>query len=148
MEIKIRSVREKVVEKLKTLVDDGTLGQVRSQSFGFDLLGSPSISKYPVAFVTSPSFFSEVADNTQNKRTYQFLIDVVFSGGSVRNNDYIVDEVKEKITNAFDQDFTLDGEVIQVMPVSSIAASSEIAGKRYIHFVCQIDIEVFVNVVQ
>lgn len=144
---KIRKVREKIVENLQTLVDAKDIAQVRSQSFGFDLLGSPSIKAYPVVFVTSPAFDAELLDSSRVIRSYDFILDVVCTGSQTQS-DYFIDELKEKIADLFDKDFTLDGEALEVQSVGSVAASTEISGKRYIHFAMNLEVKTIFNFVE
>ena len=137
---KIRKVREAIVKNLEKLVETKDIAQVRSQSFGFDLIASPGIKAYPIVFVTSPSFSSQLLDVTRTERSYNFILDVVCTG-SQSEDDYFVDELKEKIANLFDTDFTLDGNALQVSSVGSVSASKEVSGKRYIHFSMNLEVK-------
>lgn len=140
----ISELRKKVREKLDGLVEEGHLKQVIDQTIEFNLL-EKVVANYPVAFVVSPSFTSELLDTGNNLRTYTFPIVVILRGTEV--DGYIVDELKEVISDAFDKDYTLGGVANGgITPAASPSSVENHNSKSYIVFVVTISARVTVQV--
>ncbi len=100
-----------VKNEIKTILDtlvSTDLGQVIISDFRKDFW-EQDIAKYPAAIISTPGISaSEVKTNAQNLRTYEFEIVVIMKGENI-THIYDVENLMDKIADAFDNNPTLNG---------------------------------------
>ena len=128
-------VKQKVLEKLQTLVGTGkplvaVYGSHRTQFEGF-----------PSATFQPSDVMSDYQSNVQNLRRYVFRIVLHQEAeqvGAEQALDILWDAMHE-VMNAFDNDFTLGGEVVELRAVPSVwGAYNEGTG---VTFYCELKLE-------
>jgi hypothetical protein len=140
------TLRNKIKAKLDTLVTSGDLSLVLNRSFKHHPLADPNLVKFPAAIVQPPSFESTELDQAANERTYTFDIVIVMKGDDISSIDAI-ENLAETISNAFDDDFTLDGAAQGgVSPAVSPIEQDEFNGKQLVMFVVTIKPRICYNI--
>jgi len=103
----VTTIKNAVKAKLETLIPT-TLGQVIVDDFKQSNFSYKDIGAYPAAIVSSPAIDGAAETNRDNLRSHTFVIGIVQKGENVTSaND--IEELMEKILNAFDEDPTLGG---------------------------------------
>lgn len=101
------TLKNAIKTKLESLVP-ATLGEVQADDFKISSIFDRDIAKYPVAILTSATIEAEALTNRDNIRTLTFEIVILEKGENVASATQIED-LRETIFNAFDNDPTLSG---------------------------------------
>jgi hypothetical protein len=101
-------IKNQIKTLLGALVTAGTLGEVQSDDFKKNLLFD-NIAKFPAAIVSPAAIDSDTETNRDNLRTYEYQILIVSKAEAITSETQIED-LREAIMNAFDNDPTLSGK--------------------------------------
>lgn len=127
----IQTTKNFVKSELDKLVTASTLGVAVIQEIKEDPF-SNDYPAYPVALVTPPSIESEMLDNMNNQRTYEYGVVLIFKPENLASTTE-VEETIEAVINHFDDHVTFDGNASGGLePVSSSPAPLDYMGKQFI----------------
>ncbi len=132
-------IKAQIKTDLDALVTAGTLGSADSIDLSKDALDE-KYAAYPVGIVGLPNLkSSEMADNKDNLRTYQFELLFIDKIENISSSTY-VETLLDAILNKFDTDYTLAGNAVAaVMPVKTSQVLKSAPDKGLIYFLVIIE---------
>lgn len=113
----IQTIKTAIKSNLDELVTATVLGGATITSMKKSPLDS-DVGTFPHAFLMPPAIESEVLDNRNIERTYEFDIMVLFQAEDISDTSDLEEKI-ESMLSKFDNDPTLSGTALGGMPPTS-----------------------------